>query len=85
MTDADPPPMAKGLTIKRAAREAWLDGRLLDLSPHEFEALLLLAQARKSGEGDGCVLPATLQEQLGPDVDVERVMESLMSKVTRPR
>src|SRR5213083_1324477 len=43
---AAPPPEvveAGGLRIDRARRQALLDGRLLDLTPHEFDVLYLLA------------------------------------------
>ena len=38
------------LVIKKSTKEAWLDGRRLDLTDESFATLLVLAQSRVDGE-----------------------------------
>ena len=48
VADADPNVMVGALSLDRASREASLDGKPMDLSPKEFDLLLMLAE--RSGE-----------------------------------
>lgn len=52
------------LRIKTSTKEAWIDGRKLDLTPEAFHTLLVLAEALVAG-GDGFVSEADLAERVG--------------------
>jgi hypothetical protein len=69
------------LIINVGEQKAWLDGKLLDLSPNEFAALVLLAETRKGIDTDAFVSPEQLQKVMTPGANVESVMVHLTSKM----